>query len=104
MDSDIGKDDEDANEDEEERKGDEESEIDADAVLNENLKIDFIYGETDWMTSAHACKLKRENAIKCDVFINENCGHQLILENYQGFGQLLGSIVSKGLITAEMKR
>ena len=90
-----------SNGNEEERKDEEsvtQSEIDAEAVLNDSLKIDFIYGETDWMTSAHACKLKRERQIKCDVYINENCGHQLMLENYQGFGRLLGSIVAKGLI------
>merc|ERR1719510_373185 len=90
----IGKQDE----NDEEQKGDEESEIDADGALNDNLKIDFIYGETDWMTSAHACKLKQAGKIKCDVYVNPDCGHQLILENYQGFGRLLSAIVTKGLI------
>merc|ERR1719203_831832 len=74
------------------------TQIDADSVLNDSLKIDFIYGETDWMTSAHACKLQRAGKIKCDVYVNADCGHQLILENYQGFGRLLSAIVTKGLI------
>ena len=72
--------------------------IDVNNVLNSNLKIDFIYGETDWMTSAHAVKLKQSKVIKCQVYINPDCGHQLILENAQGFGRLLGGCVAKGQI------
>lgn len=73
-----------------------ESEIDANAALNDSLKIDFIYGTTDWMVSANAVQLKRESTVKCHVYVNEECGHQLILENSKGFGQLMGAIVAKG--------
>ena len=75
-----------------------ESEIDVNHVLNPSMKLDFIYGETDWMTSAHAVKLKQEGVVKCEVYINNDCGHQLILENSEGFGKLLGGIIAKGQI------
>ena len=90
--------------DNEEKKNDDDSsdesdtEIDCENVLNSTMKIDFIYGETDWMTSGHAVKLKKNGVIKCDVYINPDCGHQLILENSKGFAQLFGAIVAKGQI------
>eukprot|EP01084_Bolivina_argentea_P040294 74470_1 len=88
----------------EEWKGNEqdsESDIDADQVLNGNLKLDFIYGETDWMTSGHAVKLKQDGVIQCNVYVNPQCGHQLIVENYKGFGELFGGIVAKGQILSQ---
>ena len=99
-----GDDEEEEEEESEEKKQDDEnsqsesSKIDVENVLNSTMNIDFIYGETDWMTSAHAVKLKQEGVIKCEVYINNDCGHQLILENSQGFGQLLGGVIAKGLI------
>ena len=91
--------DEDEDEDKEDSGSNSDSDsIDVDNVLNATMKIDFIYGETDWMTSAHAVKLKQNRVIKCEVYINNDCGHQLILENAQGFGQLLGGIIAKGQI------
>eukprot|EP01084_Bolivina_argentea_P039246 72547_1 len=68
---------------------------------NGRMKIDFIYGETDWMTSAHAVKLKEDMIIDCDVYVNPDCGHQLILENANGFGKLFGAIVAKGHIMSD---
>ena len=87
-------------EDDSDSDSDSESEIDADAALNDNLKIDFIYGDADWMVPANAVKLKRESTIQCHVYLNENCGHQLILENSTGFGELLGNVIAKGQITS----
>merc|ERR1711933_176724 len=88
------------NDDDDEEDSDSESEIDADAALNDNLKIDFIYGDADWMVPANAVKLKRESTIQCHVYLNGNCGHQLILENSKGFGELLGNVIAKGQITS----
>ena len=80
---------------------DNDSDIDADGVLNNGLKIDFVYGETDWMTSGHAVTAKQRGVIQCEVYINPDCGHQLVLENSKGFGQLFGGIVAKGQILSE---
>ena len=89
----------DGNETTGETESDNESEIDADAALNDNLKIDFIYGDSDWMVPTHAIKLKHSGVVKCNVYINKHCGHQLILENRKGFGRLLGGIIAKGQMT-----
>merc|ERR1719361_2368764 len=75
------------------------SEIDAEAALNDNLKMDFIYGDADWMVPAHAIKLKHTGTVKCNIYINEHCGHQLMLENRKGFGKLLGGVIAKGQMT-----
>lgn len=58
--------------------------------------IDFIYGSNDWMDSKHALALKENNIVDCDVYVVNNCGHQLILENYQEFAQVLGNVIVKG--------
>eukprot|EP00484_Ammonia_sp_Unknown_P028525 CAMPEP_0197034808 /NCGR_PEP_ID=MMETSP1384-20130603/12777_1 /TAXON_ID=29189 /ORGANISM="Ammonia sp." /LENGTH=625 /DNA_ID=CAMNT_0042464767 /DNA_START=72 /DNA_END=1949 /DNA_ORIENTATION=+ len=91
----------DAEEEEKKDENDEQSEssrIDVDQVLNTNMKIDFIYGTTDWMTSGHAVKVKLDGVVKCEVYITPDCGHQLVLENRQGFAQLFGAVVAKGQI------
>jgi len=62
------------------------------------MKVDFVYGETDWMTSAHAVRLKEEGVVECEVYVNAECGHQLILEDSAGFGRLVGAIIAKGLM------
>jgi len=71
------------------------SEIDASAVLeqfkndefpvNSNMKVDFIYGTYDWMVPSNGLKIKKKEKIKCNVYIVQDCGHQLILENSKGF-------------------
>ena len=76
-----------------------ESEIDADSALNDSLKIDFIYGDADWMLPADAVKLKRESTVKCNVYIAQHCGHNVIVENRKEFGRLLGGIIAKGQMT-----
>ena len=76
-----------------------ESEIDAYSALNDSLKIDFIYGDADWMLPADAVKLKRESTVKCNVYIAQHCGHNVIVENRKEFGRLLGGIIAKGQMT-----
>lgn len=57
------------------------------------FRIDFVYGESDWMDSRNARKLKEEEGLECEVHIVGGCGHQLLLENYRAFGHTLGSIL-----------
>jgi len=82
------------------------SEIDASAVLeqfkndepvvNTNLKVDFMYGQYDWMEPSNAFKIKKKEKIKCNVYIVQDCGHQLILENSKGFAEVLAKIIVRG--------
>eukprot|EP01083_Nonionella_stella_P148485 470038_1 len=58
--------------------------------------IDFIYGSNDWMKSEHALQLKEDRVIDCGIHILNDCGHQLLLENYTDFGQLLATLIVKG--------
>ena len=63
-------------------------------VLNDNLKVDFIYGESDWMDDFSAKELKKTKALKCNVYQIDNAGHQLLLENSDLFAQKLAAIIS----------
>lgn len=60
--------------------------------LHEDIPITFIYGRHDWM-DAGAAKLVKTEAIankkQCNVHIVNECGHQLYIENPDGFNQVV---------------
>ena len=58
--------------------------------------IDFIYGSNDWMRSEYALRLKEDDVLDCEIHIVNDCGHQMLLENYKEFGDVLGSVIIKG--------
>eukprot|EP01084_Bolivina_argentea_P286125 490787_1 len=58
--------------------------------------IDFVYGENDWMRSENALKLKEDGSIDCNVYVVNDCGHQMLLENAIGFGEMLAMVIVKG--------
>ena len=58
--------------------------------------IDFIYGSNDWMKSENALQLKQDDIFDCNVHIVNKCGHQMLLENYKDFGEMLGTVIVNG--------
>ena len=58
--------------------------------------IDFIYGSNDWMKSEPVLRLREDGVLNCDVHIVNDCGHQMLLENYKEFGDMVGSVIMKG--------
>merc|ERR1712232_8061 len=73
-------------------------------------KISFIYGATDWMDSKHAqvvlnrireagCRQVRFQANALVPYIVENSGHQICIDNPEGFAKAICEVVKKPHLT-----
>jgi pimeloyl-ACP methyl ester carboxylesterase len=62
------------------------------------MPVDFLYGESDWMDPNPALHLAQDNP-NLRVYIVPNCGHQVFVENREGFSEVMEQVLNEQIPT-----